>query len=118
MQAITFIKRSIQIVAGLILLAMFGFGFLTTWFQHNPPSADRLEAIERSAEGRVNEDDSFLTKVGVLVTAWWESDEVMKDVKEEKAMEASAKAERRKAEESRRFNDPSYDYDSDYYPEG
>ena len=75
----------------------------------------RLEAAGEAVKLMVDEDAGFLANLGVLLSAWWNSEEHYEEKQREDALEAKAKAARRQAEEERRFNDAVPSAENDYY---
>ena len=116
----TIIKRLFQAVGCLGLLVMFSFAGLSSYASHverDPEARARLEAAGEVVEHKVDEDAGFLANLGVLLSAWWNSDEHYAEKQREDALIAKAKAERRKAAEERRFNTTVPSSDNDYYAE-
>ena len=109
------IKRSFQALGCLWLLGVIVLGGVSAYMENNKEAQARLEISAKDAEFRVDEDAPFLTKVGVLVTSWWNSDELIEEAKTEKALDQQAEAKSKADEESRRFNDSSYNSSDDYY---
>lgn len=118
MGAITLIKRTVLALIGLGVLVVISISFLAAWFQSNPPDPDRIEAMERAAKHRVDEDSGVMEKIAVLVSTWWESDDLVAEAKQEKADREREREADRRAEEERRFNTPQYYGNDDYYPSG
>jgi hypothetical protein len=115
----TLIKRSFQGLGCLVLLGIVllsGAGSISSYYENNPEAQKRLEVSAKDAELRVDEDAPFWTKVGVLITSWWHSDELIAEAQTEKALEEQIKAKNRAEEESHRFNNGYDSSGSDYYP--
>lgn len=111
----TVIKRTLQVLIGLFLLGGFAISALSSYVENSPEAQERLKVSVEAAEYRVDEDAGFLAKLGTLISAWWESDELLAEAKTEKALEQQAKAQRKKEEADRRFNETSYSSNDDYY---
>lgn len=111
----TVIKRGFQALGCLWLLGVVVLGGTSAYFENNKEAQKRLEVSAEDAMLRVDEDAPFWTKVGVLVTSWWNSDELIEEAANDKALEAKATAKRKEDEESRRFNDSHYNSSDDYY---
>ncbi len=111
----TVIKRGFQALGCLWLLGVVLLGGISAYFENNKEAQERLEISAKDAEFRVDEDAPFWTKVGALATSWWNSDELVNEAASDKALEVKAKAKRKADEESRRFNDSSYNSSDDYY---
>jgi len=109
------IKRSFQAAGCLIVLGVAAIGGISSYVERNPETKERLEISERVASDRIDHDAGFFTKVGALISAWWESDDLVEEVRTEKAEAEQDKAARRKEAEARRFNDSSYNSEDDYY---
>lgn len=116
MPVVGIVKR---IIVGLILLVVAGVALLTatyTYIDNSPEAQERLKVSVEDVEDRVDEDAGVMTKLSALAASWWGSDDLVTEVREEKAREQKAKAERRAEDEERRFNDSNHGYDDDYYP--
>lgn len=112
------IKRGFQAIGCLGLIWFVGvslFAGYASYVDHNPEAKARLEAAGEAVEHKVDEDAGFLANLGVLLSAWWNSEEHYEEKQREDALEAKAKAARRQAEEERRFNDTVPSAENDYY---
>lgn len=105
MSAAGCLKRTVVALIGLF----FAVGFLLTalyrYVDKSPEAQERLELSAQRAELSINEDDSFLTKLGVLFAVWWNSDELVADARQEKEIEEKNAAQRRKEANAARFRD-------------
>ena len=94
------IKRLIQLSAGLLLAAMFGYPLLATWLESHPETEQALngaaEQVDRKA-GVFTQGQQFVRGIG-------KSRELVADEQRERAEDKIDAEQRRKAEENRRFN--------------
>ena len=94
------IKRLIQLSAGLLLAAMFGYPLLTTWLEGHPETEQALngaaEQVDRKA-GIFTQGQQFVRGIG-------KSRELVADEKRERAEDKAAAELERKREANRRFN--------------
>lgn len=114
------IKRGFLAIGCLGLLLMLGLAGLSGYASHverDPETKARLEAAGEAVEHKIDEDAGFLANLGVLLSAWWNSEEHYAEKQREDALEAKAKAARRQAEQERRFNEAVPPSDNDYYAE-
>jgi hypothetical protein len=116
MLAMKLIKRTIQGIVLLGVLGFMGIGFLTAYVDGSPDAKARLEISERAAADRVDSESGIVTKLWTWAQEWWDADERVAEAKADKIRDSKSKAERRREEESRRFNEGDY-YSSgdDYY---
>lgn len=115
MTIVTILKRTFAILFGLFLLGGFALSSLSGYFQNSPDAQERLKVSVEAAEYRVEKDAGFFTKLGTLVSAWWESDELVAEAKSEKKTEQQAKDQYKKDKEARRFNESGFNSSDDYY---
>lgn len=116
----TIIKRGIQAIGCLGLLVMLSIAGLSSYANHverDPEAKARMEAAGEAVEHKLDEDAGFLANLGILLSAWWNSEEHYEEKQREDALEAKAKAARRQAEEERRFNNTVPSSENDYYAE-
>jgi uncharacterized membrane protein len=118
MTAASLIKRTIVAMIALVMFVVFALTGLYLYIDKSPEAQQRLELSAKSIEHEVEDDTPILTTLSLLIAAWWESDELIDEAKRDKAETAKAKADRKRDEEVRRFNDSQYDSSSDYYPNG
>ncbi|MFM5922915.1 MAG: hypothetical protein ACKOPG_01845 [Novosphingobium sp.] len=116
--AITLIKRGFQAMGCLVLLSIAALGGVSSYFDKHPEAQERLEVSARLAEPDSEMEAGLFTQVKAIVSHWWEAGEVVADQRAAKALAEKDRAEQRKEEQSRRFNDSSYNSGDDYYPEG
>jgi hypothetical protein len=116
--AASLIKRTIVAMIALVMLVVFALTGLYHYVDRSPEAQQRLELSAKSIEGEIDEETGFMTTLSLLVAAWWDSDKLVDEAKREKSETAKAKAEHKRDEEARRFNDSQYNPDSDYYPNG
>lgn len=116
----TVIRRTLQITIGLIVIGVLAIGALGSYVEYriesSPELRDRLELSLQAAEYRVDKDAGFFDKLGVLISVWWNSDELLAEAERDKALERRAEARSREEQTFHRFNDQSVTYDDDYYP--
>lgn len=110
-----FLKRAIVAVVGLVIVFVFALTALYQYIDKSPDAQERLELSAKRAELSISEDDGFLTKLGVLIAVWWNSDELVADAREDKELAEQEQAERRKEAEAARFRDDTADSNDDYY---
>lgn len=114
----TIFKRLFQAV-GCLGLIWFGGGALfvgyVSYVDRNPEAKARLQAAGEAVEHKVDEDAGFLANLDVLLSAWWNSDEHYAEKQRDDALEAKARADRKREEEERRFNSPLPSAENDYY---
>lgn len=116
----TIIKRLFQAVGCLGLLVMFSFAGLSSYASHverDPEARARLEAAGEAVEHKVDEDAGLIANLGVLISAWSNAEEYYEEKQREDALEAKARAERKRAVEEQRFNSTVPRSDNDYYAE-
>lgn len=118
MTVASFIKRTIVALIALVMLTVFALTGLYTYVDKSPEAQKRLELSAKSIEGEVDEDTGILTTLSLLVAAWWESDDLVEEDKRTKAEFAKSRADQKREDEARRFNESQYDSSSDYYPNG
>jgi len=95
-----FIKRTIQVAAGLGLCAMFGFPLANAWLESHP---DQMATLEVAAE-QVDPEAGAVAKAGQFVRAISKSRQVVAETKRDEANDKAFDEAERKAEEMRRFN--------------
>lgn len=110
-----FLKRAIVAVVGLVIVFVFALTALYQYIDKSPDAQERLELSAKRAELSISEDDGFLTKLGVLIAVWWNSDELVADAREDKELAEKEEAERRKDAEAERFERDESSYSGDYY---
>ncbi|MBP6363471.1 MAG: hypothetical protein KA233_12575 [Novosphingobium sp.] len=115
MNPFTFIKNTIRAAGCLIIFAVMAGGSLVSYVESNPDRSGRMAAIGWEAEQRVDRDAGFIEKVGALISAWWDSDELVAEAQQDKALEEESKEKREARERERRFNDSQYREGDDYY---
>lgn len=117
MTAGNIIKRTFQSLGCLFLLGVISLAGLYSYIDNSPGTQKELLVSLEAVEHRVDEDSGFFERLGVLVTAWWNSEEHYAEKQREDELEAKAKAARRQAEEERRFNNTVPSSENDYYAE-
>ncbi len=110
------IKRTFQGLGCLMVIGVYLVLGTASYFGNNPEADKRFEVSAEDAKHRVDEDAPFWTKVGVLVTSWWHSDELVAETQAERALDERAEAKNQAEDESNRFNDSAGGSDNDYYP--
>jgi hypothetical protein len=115
MGIITIIKRTFQAAGCLIIAGVMAVSGLASYVEANPVANDRMEVIEREAKQRVDEDAGFFEKVGAIIAAWWDADELVAEAEQDKALNAHSKKKQEERERDRRFNDSQYSESDDYY---
>ena len=111
-----FVKRAIVGVVGLTLLIGFALTSMYHYVDRNPEAQERLELSAKRAELSANDDDGFWTKVGLLFAAWWDSDDLIADAREEKAERDKSVAERKQRDAASGFErGDTYYSNDDYY---
>ena len=94
------IKRLIQLSAGLLLAAMFGYPLLATWLEGHPETEQALngaaEQVDRQA-GVFTQSQQFVRGIG-------KSRELVADEQRERTEDKAAAELERKREANRRFN--------------
>jgi hypothetical protein len=111
----TFIKRIFQAAGCLIIAAVMASSALTAYIDKNPAAQERIELSAKDAEMRVDEDSTFLEKVGALISSWWNSDELIAEEAQDKALQAESKKKREEREREQRFNETRDSSNDDYY---
>lgn len=107
------IKRTIQTVAALALLVMFGFPLAGAWFDAHPDAADALEM----AAGQVDQQAGLFTRARQFVGGVSKSRNAVAEQKREAVEDKAYDEARRKEERRRRFNSGEMSgdsYDSGY----
>jgi hypothetical protein len=79
-----------------------------------------IEAAEwQLSGGKLNSGSTWmlvLSRKSVrLISAWWDSDELVAEAQQDKALEEESKEKREARERERRFNDSQYREGDDYY---
>lgn len=115
MNPFTFIKRIFQVAGCLIIAAVMAWGALVSYVDKSPEAQERIELSVKDAEMRVDEDASFMEKVGALISSWWNSDELVAEEAQDKALSAESKKKREQRERERRFNEGQNSESDDYY---
>lgn len=114
MNPFTFIKRIFQAAGCLVVAVVMSGSALTAYIDKNPEAQERVKLSVMDAEMRVDRDSTFFEKVGALIASWWDSDELVAEAQQDKALRAESKKAREERERERRFND-GHSYDSDDY---
>ncbi len=114
MNPFTFIKRMFQAAGCLVVLAVMSVSALTAYVDKNPAAQERIELSAKDAEMRVDEDSTFFEKVEALISSWWNSDELIAEQAQDKALSAESKKKQEQRERERRFNE-GYSSESDNY---
>jgi hypothetical protein len=115
MNPFTFIKRLFQAAGCLVVAVVMAGSALTAYVDKNPEAQERIKLSALDAEMRVDEDSTFFEKVGALISSWWNSDELVADAEQDKALRAESKKRREERERDNRFNDTQYSENDDYY---
>lgn len=115
MGVFTIFKRLFQATGCLIIAAVMAGSALTSYVDSSPEVQERLKLSVEDAETRVDEEDSFWTKMSALISSWWESDELVAEAEQDKALAAESKKKREESERERRFNESQYSSNDDYY---
>lgn len=115
MNPFTFIKRTIQAVVLLIVAVVMAGSAFVSYVEKDPDARARAEVIGRDAEMRVDEDSTFLEKVSALIASWWDSDELIAEAEQDKALEAESKKKAAEREREAAFNDSQHSSNDDYY---
>ena len=106
------IKRTIQTLAALGLLVMFGFPLTSAWLDAHP---DAQAALDHAADS-VDAEAGTFTKTKQFVSGYSKSREALTEEKRERAEDKLIDEQRRKEEANRRFN--SGEMSSDSYNPG
>ena len=106
------IKRTIQTLAALGLLVMFGFPLTSAWLDAHP---DAQAALDHAADS-VDAEAGTFTKTKQFVSGYSKSREALTEEKRERAEDKLVDEQRRKEEANRRFN--SGEMSSDSYNPG
>lgn len=94
------LKRSIQTLAALGLIAMFGYPLFATWLEAHPETEQALE----HAGANVDPKAGAVTRAKQFVSGYSKSDEALADEKREREEDKLIEAEKRKQEQWRQFN--------------
>ena len=94
------IKRLIQLSAGLLLAAMFGYPLLATWLEKHPETEHALN----SAAEQVDQKAGIFTQGQQFVRGIGKSRELVADEQRERVEDEAAAELERKREANRRFN--------------
>lgn len=111
----TIIKRMFQAAGCLIIVIVMAGSSLIFYVESNPEPSERMEAIGQEVDDRVDSDAGFLERLGALISAWWDSDELVAEAQQDKALQEESKTRREENERERRFNDSQYSSDDDHY---
>ena len=106
------IKRTIQTLATLGLLVMFGFPLTSAWLDAHP---DAQAALDHAGKN-VDAEAGTFTKAKQFVSGYSKSSEVLAEEKRERAEDSAYDEARRKEEANRRFNSGEMSDDS-YNPD-
>jgi hypothetical protein len=112
---LTSIKRVFQ---GLVLIVLLGGISLTGLYNYidsNEAAQARLKLSVEDAETRVDRDAGFFEKAGALIASWWDSDELIAEEAQDKALQAQSTKKREAREQEHRFNENQYSDNDDYY---
>ena len=104
-------KRTIAVLIGLVLIGTFALTAVYQYIDNSPDAQERMKLSVERAEISIDEDDGLLTRLGALIAAWWDSDKLVAEARDEEREEAKAKARR----ERDRFMDETQNYNDDYY---
>jgi hypothetical protein len=115
MNPFTFIKRIFQAAGCLVVAVVMSGSALTAYIDKNPAAQERIELSAKDAEMHVDEDSTFFEKVGALISSWWNSDELIAEASQDKALSAESKKKRDQREREQRFNESHYSESDDYY---
>lgn len=111
MSAVAIIKR---LVAAMIVLAVLGGIALAVLFHRinaNPETEKKAVIILEHLEKTFSEEDGTFTRIGALIAAWWNSDEILAEAHRE----AKYTEMREKERVANSFADDSYSDANDYY---
>ena len=111
----TSIKRVFQVLVCIVLLGGFSLTALYNYIDTNEEVQARLKLSVEDAETRVDEDAGFLEKAGALIASWWNSDELVADEAQDKALQAESSKKSEEREREHRFNETQYSENDDYY---
>ena len=111
----TNIKRVFQVLVFIVLLGGVSLTGLYNYVDTNPEVQERLKLSALDAETRVDRDAGFFEKLGALAAAWWDSDELVADAQQDKALRKESQKKREERERDNRFNDTQYSENDDYY---
>ena len=96
----TVIKRTIQVFAALLLLAMFGYPLSAAWLERHPETEDVLDG----AGANVDPEAGVFTRAGQFVTGISKSREALAEEAREKAEDKAFEEAERKESNLRKFN--------------
>ena len=102
------IKRTIQTLAGLGLLVMFGFPLTATWLDAHPETTAALEM----AAGQVDHEAGLFTRARQYVGGISKGRQAVAEKKREAVEDKAYDEARRKEERRRRFNSGELSDDS------
>ena len=111
----TSIKRVFQVLVCIVLLGGFALTGLYNYVDTNEEVQARLKLSVEDAETRVDREAGFLEKAGALIASWWDSDELVAEAQQDKALHEESRKKQEKRESEQRFNDSQYSSNDDYY---
>lgn len=115
MNPFTFIKRIFQAAGCLIVAGVMAGSALVSYVEKNPAAQERIELSAKHAEMQVDEESTFFEKVSALISSWWNSDELVAEEAQDKALSTESKTKREERERERRFNEGHSSESDDYY---